>query len=125
MTLTDAIIKADILCANKFDTKQKTAFISYVEAKLIKEVLTRYSDVTYDKSFKGYDSERDGDTELIAEAPYDEMYSHYVAAQMHLILHEQIHYNNELTIFNSIFEDYKVHMNRTHHPKGPFRFRSR
>lgn len=125
MTLNNAIITADFICPNTVEKEYKVRIISTLENKMIKEILSHYSDVNYDASFKGYDPENDSEKELIVESPYDEMYAHYLAAQIHLKLHEQPQYNNELTIYNSILEEYKVYMSRTHRRNGVFRYRVR
>lgn len=125
MTLNNAILTADFICPNTVETEFKVKVISTLEGRMIKEILSRYVDVTYDVSFKGYEYERDSEKELIVESPYDEMYAHYLAAQIHLKLHEQPQYNNEMTIFQSILEDYKVYMSQKHRRRGISRYRVR
>jgi hypothetical protein len=53
------------------------------------------------------------------------MYPHYLAAQIYLRLHDQKYYNSELEVFNSIFEDYKIHIARTYQSAGTTKFRVR
>jgi hypothetical protein len=122
MTINEVIAKVDSFCPNNIDRKDKVDFLSTVERKIINEVMRQYDDVTYDKDFKRYDPERSGETELLAESPYDHLYIHYIMAQIYLILHEQEHYNNEIYIFNSIYDDYKVHMIQHHRPNYPSRY---
>lgn len=126
MTLNEALIKCDLYCSNNVEKEVKIDAISSLEARLIKEVLNGYTDVPpYDKDFKKYDAEQDAARELLAPTPYDEMYAHYAAAQVYLILHEQKHYNNELYIFNSILADYKAYLSRNYHSAGVSRYRVR
>lgn len=125
MTLNEVIARVDTVCPNKLERADKVNFVSTLERRVINEALSRYDDIPYDKNFKKYDPDTDGDRELLAGSPYDHMYIHYVMAEVYLILHEQGHYNNELYIFNGIFADYKTDLIRNHRPTGPSGYRVR
>ena len=125
MTLNEAIIRCDLFCANDAEKEIKSRAISTLELRLIKEVLSQYPDIEVPNDFRGYDEEADGGRELLAENPYSEMYAHYAAAEVYLIMHEQKHYNNELAIFNSLLADYKVYLIKNHRPGGVSNYRVR
>ena len=125
MTLNEAIIRCDLYCQNGAETEIKVNAISALEKRLIKEVYAVFPDISVPEDFKCYKADGDGACELLAESPYDEMYGHYAAAEVYLIMHEQGHYNNELSIFNQILADYKVHLYKTHRPGGVSKYRVR
>ena len=131
MTIEQVLTKVDKFHPNAISREDKIDFLSAVERRIINEALSRYPDADYDRNFVKYHTDYDGDGEddgyktLLAPSPYDELYIHYLASQIYLILHEQTHYNNELNIFNSILADYKVHLNRTLRPGGVSKYRVR
>lgn len=124
MTLNKAIVKCDLICPNNVESEIKVDAISSLESRLIREVLSQYPDISVDRDFGGYSAD-ELERELLAPAPYDEMYAHYAAAQVYLILHEQKHYNNEMLIFNSLLADYKVYLIKNHRPGGVSNYRVR
>lgn len=125
MTVNEVIARVDKHCPNQISKADKVGFITACERRLINEALSNYPAAKYDRNFKKYDPDTDGERELLAECPYDELYVHYVMAEIYLILHEQNHYNNELYIFNNLYGDYKIHLIKTMRPSGPSRFRVR
>lgn len=125
MTVNEVIARVDKHCPNQISRAEKVGFITACERRIINEALSNYPEASYDRGFKKYDPDTDGERELFAACPYDELYVHYVMAEIYLILHEQNHYNNELYIFNSILGDYKVHLIKRMKPVGPSRFRVR
>lgn len=125
MNVNEAIARVDARLPNRIERREKVNMLSVLDRKLIGEVLSRFPAAVYDKNFEKYDPDADGSRELVAQSPYDEMYIHYVSAEVYLILHEQKHYNNEVEIFNSILADYKVHLIRNLRPGGVSRYKVR
>ena len=125
MNVNEAIARVDARLPNRIERREKVTMLSVLDRKLIGEVLSRYPAAVYDKNFEKYDPDQDGSTELVVPSPYDEMYIHYVSAEVYLILHEQKHYNNERAIFESILADYKVHLIRNLRPGGVSRYKVR
>lgn len=66
--------------------------------------------------FTGYDTDDDIDKDLLAPAPYDEMYLRWLEAQIDYYNGEEDRYNNSIILFNNAYEDYKKHYTRTHMP---------
>ena len=54
---------------------------------------------------------------LTAEAPYDELYRHYVEAQIHYAKGETARYNNAATQWNNAFLTYKDYCCRSAAPR--------
>ena len=125
MKISDAIAEVDTYCPNKTDVFLKVKWLERLDGRIIAEVVSRYPALEEVRDgFVGY-SEDDLERDLVVTAPYDELYVHYIAAQIHLMLHEQTHYNNETASFNSILEKYMIHLNRTYRPGGRKRYRVR
>ena len=121
MTLNEAVRRAELYCNADVEKEIEVGAVNKLESRLCREVYSRYPDLAV-ASFGGYDADRDGAKELMAEPPYDEMYPHYIAAEAYLILHEQEQYNNHLFIFNAMLNDYKVYLNKNHRPGGVKRY---
>ena len=68
--------------------------------------------------FTGYDSNTDMNTELLIPAPFDEAYLRWLEAQIDYANGEYSKYNNSIERFNTSWNGYKNHYNRTHMPKG-------
>ncbi len=64
--------------------------------------------------FHPYRYPEDGDRELLAEAPWDEMYFYYVCAMIDLRKRQYSDYNNEMELYNSLYSDYARHWRREH-----------
>ena len=50
--------------------------------------------------------------------PYAEAYAHWIAAQMDLYSGELARYNNSISLFNNIYEEYRAEYSRTYLPKS-------
>lgn len=68
--------------------------------------------------FISYDDETPTDTELLAYAPFDEMYIFWLESKIDYANAEYAHYNNSVTHFNDIYTAFRNDYNRTHMPKG-------
>ena len=58
-----------------------------------------------------------GDTPLLAEAPYDEMYIHYLSAQIDYANCEYDRFNNSNAMFESAYSAFRNAYNRDHTAK--------
>lgn len=58
------------------------------------------------------------ETELLAYAPFDEMYIFWLESKIDYANAEYAHYNNSVTHFNDIYTAFRNDYNRTHMPKG-------
>ena len=57
-------------------------------------------------------------TELTAEPPFDELYRHYVEAQVHYANGETARYNSAAGLWNNAFLTYRDYRARTAVPEG-------
>ena len=67
--------------------------------------------------FPGY-TEEDQDTELIVGEPYDELYIHWLSAQIDRNNMEYIGFNNSNAMFEATYAAFRNAFNRSHMPKS-------
>ena len=67
--------------------------------------------------FKGYNETTDPHQELLVREPYDEIYRHWLTAQVHYANEELERYNAAAELFNKAYDAYEAWYNRTHMPK--------
>lgn len=67
--------------------------------------------------FNGY-TEEDLDRDLIVKEPYDEIYVHWLEAQIDWNNMEYAGFNNTNAMFESIYSAFRNAFNQTHRPKG-------
>ena len=123
MKIIDSISKVDDLKPNRYDEEHKVGWLSNLDLRVKNEIIDTHEGAN-ETSFTGYNIDIDKDTELLVPAPYDEMYIHWIMAQIDLANGEYNKYNAEITMFNNEWEDYAKHYNRTHMPltQGKKRF---
>lgn len=66
--------------------------------------------------FTGYDEETDLGKELLIPWPYDNVYEHYLTAQMLFANGEIDEYNVAAARYNESYAAYAAYYNRTHRP---------
>lgn len=72
-------------------------------------------------SFDGYDDCTPMDKELMVPFPHTEIYQHYLAMQMDLANAELQKYQNDKTLFNSVYMTFSDYYTRTHMPVSSVR----
>ena len=123
MKIIDAISKVDDLKPNRYDEEHKVGWLSNLDLRVKNEIIDTHEGAS-ETSFTGYNLDVDKNTKLLVPAPYDEMYIHWLMAQIDLANGEYNKYNAEITMFNTEWEDYAKHYNCTHMPitQGKKRF---
>ncbi len=111
MKIKEAIQIADGLISNSYSVEDKLRWISAVDALLQRELVERYEggqqrNVNYTVD--------DMETELIAHAPYDDMYVMYITVKIHFFNGETELYNNAAEEYNNILHEYRKWYCRTH-----------
>ena len=115
MKIIEAINRIDSLKHNTYSQNDKVAWLSRLDS-LVKRLIID----THEGSgapFVPYES-GDGDRTLLAQPPFDQMYLHYLQAQIHYQNGELNRYNNAIALFQAAFDAYANHYNRTHRPLG-------
>ena len=115
MKISEAISAVDSLKPNTYTPEDKVGWLSNLDARVKTQIIDAHES-TGPIVFSGYDSLLDQDTELLAPAPYDEMYLRWLEAQIDYHNGEDDRYNNAIILFNNAYEGYKKHYTRTHMP---------
>ena len=115
MTIGEAISKVDTLKHNSFDFSMKVGWLSDLDMRVKLQIIDAHEkrEPVY---FYGYDEDTDADTELLVQAPYDEMYLRWLEAMIDYHNSDDDRYNNAIILFNNAYEGYKKHYTRTHMP---------
>ena len=115
MTIIEAIGMIDTLKPNTYTQEDKIKGLSNLDTSIKKEIIDTHEGGEAIE-FNGYDVNTPLDTELLAEAPYDEMYVFCLESQIDYHNAEYGKYNNSVTAFNSSFNTFRNYYNRTHMP---------
>lgn len=115
MTIAEAISKVDTLKPNAYTQKDKVDWLYNLDARVKAQIIDTHEGGE-SVSFNRYDSIEDMDTELLAAAPYDEMYLRWLEAMIDYHNGEDDRYNNAIVLFNNAYDGYKKHYTRTHMP---------
>ena len=119
MTIHDAIAEVDSLKSNMFSEKDKIRWISRLEARIYQEIICTHqrNEGEEEISFTGY-GEDDGEKELIVGKPHDELYLHWLEAQIDYHNMEYDSFNNSNAVFDAVFSSFRNAYNQSHMPKG-------
>ena len=117
MKIQQVIEKVNSLKSNRFDDKDKIGWLSTLDATVKTQIIDTHEGGEK-LLFTGYDEKTDTQTELLVPAPYDEMYLHYLAAQMEYYDAQEDRYNNAMDLFNSVWDRFRKHYHRNHMPLG-------
>ena len=115
MKIIEAINRIDSLVHNTFTQAEKISWLSSVDWMIKKHIIDNHEGAD-EVIFDGYHEETDNATDLLVAAPYDDLYLHWLEAQIHLYSGEYGKYNNAILMYNSVFEAFSAYYTRTHMP---------
>jgi hypothetical protein len=121
MTILEAIERVDSLRHNTFTQEEKIGWLAQVDA-LVAQELIRTHEGADGEPFQGYDSRTPLDRELLVPNPYDELYLHYLEAQMDYYHGEYDRYNRSMGMYQAVWLAFANFYNRSNRPLGQ-RFR--
>ncbi|MDR1116716.1 MAG: hypothetical protein LBL09_00510 [Oscillospiraceae bacterium] len=101
---------------NPYDDRLLFSWINELDGRISLEVMKRDTPVAYD--FSG-----DRDVPLLADGPYENIYALYLYAMIDFLSREIAGYNNSMSFFNEMFQDYKKQYIRTNLPPSAKGFR--
>lgn len=107
LKVREVLEQVDNLLPNQYSAVQKRRWIAQAEGFVAVEILGEAAPETVTD-----------DTVLVVEPPYDELYRHYVEAQIHYANGEIERYSNAAAAWNSSFFGYRDLYTRTHPPKA-------
>lgn len=118
MTIAEMIAQVDSLRRNTYEQPEKIRWLSQLDQRVKSRIIDTHEGGSH-VTFTGYDEDTDEGTVLLVPAPYDEMYLHYLIAQIEYFDQQESRYNNANRLFESVWNDYACWYNRTHMPIGP------
>ena len=117
MKLGEAIFLVDELKPNQIERARKIEWLSRLDERIFDELMcTHQGGPDVPEEFLGYDQATDPDTELLAKAPYDEMYRFYLEMHIDRTNLENDKYNDDAAMFNDLWGQYARKYHREHRP---------
>lgn len=113
MTMMEAIGRLDALRHNTFSQEEKIQWLNQVDSLVYQEVISTHEGAC---DFRPYDAQTPLEQTLLVPSPYDELYLHYLEAQMDYYQGETDRYNRAMGMFQSVLTAYINYYNRTHLP---------
>lgn len=119
MTVIEAINMVDALQPNMFTKADKVGWLSRLDMRVQHQILDthEYNEGEEEIDFQGYTEDEDDDTEMLAPPPYDEMYVHWLEAQINYYNMEYDGFNAANLLFNTNWDEYRNWYNKYHMPK--------
>lgn len=111
MTIREAIERVDSLKYNTYTDAEKVTWLSRLDERVSLMVHG-----TGKPGAAWYDPESDMETELLVPPPFDEMYIHWLGAQIDYADGEIDKYNGEITLYNAEYSAYGNWYQRKHLP---------
>ena len=106
-TAGEMLGRVDALLPNQYSRAEKMQWLAQAEGFVLREV----------KQETGALPQLTEESALTAEPPYDELYRHYVEAQIHYANGETVRYNNAAAQWNNAFLTYKDYCCRSAVPR--------
>ena len=111
MTANKAIEIIDNVKPNSYSEEDKLRWINELDG-MVQRLVIQSDEVTQ------YSFPDDMDRELLIPAPYDNVYSLYLAAQIDYHNREFSNYNNAVMMFEARYSEYKKDYIRNHPARG-------
>lgn len=113
MTIQQAIDTADRMRPNQYAQSDKVAWLSGLDG-MVKAEIVDGREGAGDVTFSGYGEGTDGKTVLLIPEPYAEAYLHYLFSKIDFSNAEYGRYNNDMTMFNTLYSAFAGWYNRKH-----------
>lgn len=107
-TAKQVLDRVDALLPNSCQRAEKLRWLAQAEGFVLRELVQKAGELP----------ELTEGSELTAEMPYDELYRHYVEAQIHYANGETARYNSASAMWNNAFLTYRDHRARTEPPQA-------
>lgn len=82
MKISEALERIDASKPNTFESREKIEWLARLDARIHSEIIMTHEHKPEDETFTAYSAETDGNTELLAEYPYDNLYIYYLESQI-------------------------------------------
>lgn len=117
MNIATAIRKARILRDTEIPDSTMVGWLSAHDGAVWQEVVSRYEGPPTVMPVYGDDTDLEA-TELLIQAPWDELYPHYLAARIDLAHQDIDRYNNEAMVYEQQRRAWANEFNRKHRWAG-------
>lgn len=114
MTIREAIDRVDNLLFNTYTDAEKVAWLSRLDERVALLVMG-----TGSAGGPWYTKDTETETELLVPSPFDEIYIHWLMAQINYANGEIDKYNNAIALYNAEYEAYEKWHHRNTRPKAP------
>ena len=111
LTAQQVLSQVDDLLPNAYETDCKRRWLTQAEGFVVREILNAHEGENVAVPEMLHDGE-----EMLVPPPYDELYRHYVEAQIHYANGEMARYNNASAAWNNAFLTYRDYYARHHRP---------
>lgn len=117
MTINEVLNEVDNIAKNNaIDREQKIKWLDRLDKSIFNDLL-QYKENQIEV-FDGYSVDTDEDTKLLVISPYDELYVYYILAQINLVQQEVKYYNNNISVYEELYRNYRNYINRSYKSKG-------
>ena len=117
MKIIEAINRIDAVKPNNYTQPEKIEWLSRLDWAIKREIVDTHEGADA-VIFDGYNDSTPLDTELIAPAPYDDVYLKWLEAQIDYANGEIGKYNNANHVYESVYTAFESWYNRNHVPLG-------
>lgn len=114
MTINRALEQIETTHPSQYDRNTLIGWLSDLDKKAYEMQLNHEGE--WALNFGGYTESTSGDTEMLIESPYDEIYPTYLDMKISLSDRDYAFYNNAAVLFETAWQNYTAHINRTHRP---------
>ena len=114
MTAGQVLAQVDDLLPNSYPGEQKRRWLRQAEGFVVREVHQPHAG---GEETEVPPEDAGEDTVLLVQPPYDELYRHYVEAQIHYANGELERYNNAMALWNNGLMTLRDHWCRGHMPR--------
>ena len=115
MTIDKVIQLVDQQKPNGYSWEDKLHWLSKLDQMIFDEVISRHEDGP--EEFSGYTEGAADETKLLVDDAYADMYVKWLFAQIDFANAEISRYNNSVSMFNALYENYARSYTRRHMPK--------
>ena len=122
MTIMEALNRIDTLKPNTYSNPEKIKWLSILDGMIKTEIIDTHEGGE-DVIFEEYAEDGDLTKPLLVPAPYDDIYIHWLSAQIDYTNGEYGKYNNSKLAYNSSLMAFSQHYNGKNKPKGSGRFK--
>ena len=117
MKIFEAIEEIDKLKPNLYGPNEKIKWLSRLDMKVQIEQIDTHEQEEPREAFKGY-TDDDMDKQLLVGEPWDEMYIHWLSAQIDFNNREFENFNASNAMFESVYSSFRNAYNQSHMPIG-------